>query len=167
MPSPIPGVVVIRVVPFLVLSSTYLGGAVIALAPGGPAPTPSFLTGGRGFTIATMVDSQRTQGEPLVYVDQSGNIWETAPWGFSTAQGFVSKSTDQGASFHIVSPNGLRPNPAPGGGGDSDIITDDHGNAYFADLEGLANVGVAVTNEGGKYWRVYYLTYYYSIEDYK
>ncbi len=91
--APIPGLYEVRVVPFLVIGSSYSGSAVLAFAPGGPTPNPSFLTGGIGFTTATIVDSQRTQGEPLVYIDQSGNIWETAPWGFSTAQGFVSKST--------------------------------------------------------------------------
>jgi len=163
--APIPGLYEVRVVPFLVIGSSYSGSAVLAFAPGGPTPNPSFLTGGIGFTTATIVDSQRTQGEPLVYIDQSGNIWETAPWGFSTAQGFVSKSTDQGASFHIVSPNGLRPNPAPSGGGDSDIITDDRGNAYFADLEGLADVGVAVTNDGGNSWRENFFTSAFPADD--
>ena len=47
----------------------------------------------------------------------------------------------------------MRPNPAASGGGDTDIITDDIGNAYFADLEGLAAVSVAVTNDGGNTWR--------------
>ena len=87
------------------------------------------------------------------HIDKYGNIWETGPWGFSTAQGFVAKSTDNGDTFHIVSPNGLRPNPAASGGGDTDIITDDIGNAYFADLEGLAAVSLAVTNDGGNTWR--------------
>jgi hypothetical protein len=163
--APIPGVYEIRVVPFLVFSSSYSGSAVLAFIPGGPVRNPIFLTGGIGFTTATIVDSQRTQGEPLVHIDQSGNIWETAPWGFSTAQGFVSKSTDGGTSFHIVSPNGLRPNPAPFGGGDSDIITDDKGNAYFADLEGLADVGVAVTNDGGNNWRENFFTSAFPADD--
>jgi hypothetical protein len=163
--DPTPGVYEVRVVPFLVIDSSYSGSAALAFTAGGPTRNPSFLTGGIGFTTASVVDSQRTQGEPLVYIDQSGNIWETAPWGFSTAQGFVSKSTDGGASFHIISPNGLRPNPAPGGGGDSDIITDDKGNAYFADLEGLADVGVAVTNDGGNNWRENFFTSPFPIDD--
>jgi hypothetical protein len=151
--SPQPGAYEVRVTPFLVTMSGYTGSAVLSFTNGGPIPNPTFPTGGIGFTTATIVDSQRTQGEPLVYVDQSGNIWETAPWGFSTAQGFVSRSTDSGASFHIVSPNGLRPNPSAAGGGDSDIRTDAKGTAYFADLEGLANIGVAVSNDGGNNWR--------------
>jgi hypothetical protein len=52
---------------------------------------------------------------------------------------------------------GLRPNPATGGG-DSDIITDNQGNAYFADLEGLLAVGVAVSNDQGNDWRENFLS---------
>lgn len=163
--NPIPGVYEVRVVPFLVVDSSYSGSASLAFTAGGPTPNPSFLTGGIGFSTATIADSQRTEGEPLVYVDQSGNIWETGPWGFSTAQGFVSKSTDGGTSFHIVSPNGLRPNPAPGGGGDSDIITDDKGNTYFADLEGLVSVGVAVSNDGGNNWRENFFSAQQPLDD--
>jgi hypothetical protein len=151
--NPIPGVYEVRVTPFLVIDSGYSGSAALTFTAGGPASNPSFPTGGIGFSTATIVDSQRTEGEPLVHIDQAGNIWESGPWGFSTAQGFVAKSTDSGASFHIVSPFGLRPNPAAAGGGDSDIITDDNGNAYFADLEGLVSVGVAVSNDGGNNWR--------------
>ena len=151
--SPLPGVYEARVTPFLVMASSYSGSAVVAFSNGGPVPNPTFATGGIAFGPATVVDPQRTEGEPLVHIDQFGNIWESGPWGFSTGQGFVAKSTDHGDSFHIVSPDGLRPNIVPVGGGDSDIITDDQGFAYFADLEGLGNVGVAVTNDGGNTWK--------------
>ncbi len=151
--SPTPGTYEARITPFLVTMSSYFGSAVLSVTSGGPVPNPTFPTGGIAFGPATIVDPQRTEGEPLVHIDQFGNIWESGPWGFSTGQGFVAKSTDQGASFHIVSPDGLRPNITPVGGGDSDIITDDQGFAYFADLEGLGNVGVAVTNDGGNNWK--------------
>ena len=151
--SPIPGLYEARITPFLVTMSSYSGSAVLSFTNGGPVTNPTFPTGGIAFGPATIVDPQRTEGEPLVHIDQFGNIWESGPWGFSTGQGFVAKSTDQGDSFHIVSPDGLRPNITPVGGGDSDIITDDHGFAYFADLEGLGNVGVAVTNDGGNNWK--------------
>jgi hypothetical protein len=153
-----PGVYEARTTPFMVTVSSYSGSAVLAFTNGGPVSNPTFPTGGINFAPATIVDAQRTEGEPLVHIDQAGNIWESGPWGFSTAQGFVAKSTDNGDSFHIVSPDGLRPNPAPGGGGDSDIITDDQGFAYFADLEGLANIGVAVTNDGGNNWRANFVS---------
>jgi len=156
--SPIPGAYEARVTPFLVTTSSYTGSAVLAFTNGGPVPNPTFPKGGINFAPAIIVDPQRTEGEPLVHIDQAGNIWESGPWGFSTDQGFVAKSTDNGDSFHIVSPIGLRPNPTPSGGGDSDIITDDQGFAYFADLEGLVNIGVAVTNDGGNNWRANFLT---------
>ncbi|HEV2118934.1 MAG TPA: post-COAP-1 domain-containing protein [Candidatus Bathyarchaeia archaeon] len=151
--SPIPGMYEARITPFLVTMSSYSGSAALSFTNGGPVPNPTFPTGGLSFGPATIVDPQRTEGEPLVHIDQFGNIWESGPWGFSTGQGFVAKSTDQGDSFHIVSPDGLRPNITPVGGGDSDIITDDQGFAYFADLEGLGNVAVAVTNDGGNNWK--------------
>jgi len=91
-----------------------------SVTSGGPVPNPTFPTGGIAFGPATIVDPQRTEGEPLVHIDRFGNIWESGPWGFSTGQGFVAKSTDHGDSFHIVSPAGVRPNASPVGGGDSD-----------------------------------------------
>src|SRR5438034_10518610 len=151
--SPQPALYEVRTVPFLVVTSGYTSSALLAFTTGGPTPNPSFPSGNISFGAHTIVDPQRTEGEPLVHIDHAGNIWESGPWGFSTAQGFVARSTDSGDSFHIVSPNGLRPNPAASGGGDSDIITDDQGNAYFADLEGLAAVGVAVSNNQGNIWR--------------
>ncbi|OLE74211.1 hypothetical protein AUG19_09495 [archaeon 13_1_20CM_2_54_9] len=163
--SPMPGVYEVRTVPFLVVASGYTGSALLAFTTGGPTPNPSFPTGGISFGAHTIVDPQRTEGEPLVHVDQAGNIWETGPWGFSTAQGFVARSTDNGDSFHIVSPAGLRPNPAPAGGGDTDIITDDQGNAYFADLEGLAHIGIAVSNDQGNSWRENFVAAMSPVDD--
>ncbi len=163
--NPMPGVYEVRTVPFLVVASGYTGSALLAFTTGGPTPNPSFPTGGISFGAHTIVDPQRTEGEPLVHIDQAGNIWETGPWGFSTAQGFVARSTDSGDSFHIVSPNGLRPNPAPAGGGDSDIITDDQGTAYFADLEGLAHIGVAVSNDQGNSWRENFVAAMSPVDD--
>src|SRR5207302_6236908 len=99
-------------VPFLDISTIYTGSALLAFTTGGPTPNPSFPTGGISFGAHTIVDPQRTEGEPLVHIDQAGNIWETVPWGFSTAQRIVARPTDNTNSFHIVSPNGLRPIPA-------------------------------------------------------
>jgi hypothetical protein len=163
--SPFPGSYEVRVSPFLVTASSYSGSASLSFTTGAPPPNPTFSPGGIAFGPATIVDPQRTEGEPLVHIDQAGNIWESGPWGFSTAQGFVARSTDHGASFHIVSPNGLRPNPAATGGGDSDIITDNQGNAYFADLEGLLAVGVAVSNDQGNNWRENFLSSAFPLDD--
>jgi hypothetical protein len=146
----------VRVVPFLIVSvptSKADGSATFVSQAGGPAPNPTRGTGGLAFGPATVIDAQRTEGEPLNHVDKYGHHWETGPWGFSTAQMFVHRSTDSGDQFNIVSPNGLRPNPTFAGGGDSDVTTDDQGFAYFADLEGLLQIGCGVSNDNGNTWR--------------
>ncbi len=141
-----------RVVPFLVVNSGYSGTAGFVSRPGGPTPNPERPTGGLLFAPATVIDAQRTEGEPINHIDKDGNYWESGPWGTSTQQAFIHKSVDGGDQFNIVSPIGLRPDLPPGGG-DTDIVTDDQGFAYFVDLEALINLGVAVSNDGGNTWR--------------
>ena len=145
----------VRVVPFLVVASDYSGSAGFVSQPGGPAPNPVRTTGGLAFAPpTTIVDPQRTEGEPLNHIDKDGNYWESGPYGFSTGQSFIHRSTDGGDQFNIVSFLGLRPNPnAVVGGGDTDLITDDQGFAYFIDLEGLVNLGCAVSNDNGNNWK--------------
>jgi Dockerin type I domain len=120
------------------------------------APAPSAVTrttGNMTFAPATVVDTQRTEGEPINHIDKDGNYWESGPWGFSTEQSFIHRSTDGGNQFNVVSPIGLRPNSPPGGG-DTDIKTDDQGNAYFVDLEGPGvDVDCSVSNDNGNTWR--------------
>jgi hypothetical protein len=116
-------------------------------------PKPSYSTWNAKFAPATVVDPQRTEGEPLVTVDADGNLWESGPWGFSTSMSFIHRSTDNGRSFNLVSAVGARPDGPPGGG-DSDVALDDQGFVYFADLEGaLDELGVSVSNDGGHNWR--------------
>jgi len=148
---PAPGVYEVRVVPFLVLGSDYQGSANLAFTSGGPVPNPTRPTGGIAFGPSTVADPVRTEGEPMIHVDLNGKIWESGPWGTSTQLSFVHRSTDGGDSFHLTSST-QRPD-APPGGGDTDIVTDDQGFAYFVDLEGLANLGAAVSNDGGNTWR--------------
>jgi hypothetical protein len=145
----------VRIVPFLITSVPSAkadGSATFVSQLGGPTPNPTRGTGGLAFGPATVVDAQRTEGEPVNHIDKDGHHWETGPWGFSTGQMFVHRSVDSGDQFNIVSPNGLRPNPSAAGGGDSDIATDDQGFAYFADLEGLAEIGCGVSNDNGNTW---------------
>ncbi|TMA03425.1 MAG: hypothetical protein E6J99_00285, partial [Methanobacteriota archaeon] len=149
---PVPGVYEVRVVPFLVVNSGYSGSATLTFTPGPPTPNPTRPTGGIAVGPSIVADPLRTEGEPMIHVDKDGNIWESGPWGTSTSQSFVHRSTDRGDSFHIVSPIEARPDPPPGGG-DTDIVTDDQGFAYFVDLEGLVNLGVAVSNDGGNTWK--------------
>lgn len=149
--TPPPGTYEVRVVPFLVIESGYNGTA--SLTVGGLVVNPVRPNGGIKFAPAVVADSQRTFGEPSIYRDTSGNVWASGPWGVSTTQSFLQKSTDNGDSYHVVSPVGLRPNNPPGGG-DTDLVTDDQGTAYFADLEGaFTNVGLGVSNDGGNTWK--------------
>ncbi len=144
----------VRVVPFLIASPTaqYNGTATFVSQAGGPAPNPVRSTNGLAFSPpATIVDAQRTEGEPLNYIDNDGNYWDSGPYGFSTGQSWVHRSTDGGNQFNIVSFAGLRPN-APPGGGDTDVVVDDQDDAYFVDLEGLAELSCAVSEDDGNNW---------------
>jgi len=143
----------VRVVPFLTAAATYNGSATFISQAGG-APNPPRSTGGLAFSpAATVIDGQRTEGEPVNWIDPlTGAYWESGPWGVSTQQSFIHRSTDGGNQFNIVSPIGIRPDPGPGGG-DTDIVTDDQGTAYFVDLESLLNLGCAVSNDNGNTWR--------------
>jgi hypothetical protein len=115
-------------------------------------PTINRVTSKTLYSPATVVDAQRTEGEPLNWFDKNGAYWESGPWGTSTQNSFIHRSTDNGLEFHIDSPAGLRPDPGPGGG-DTDIVTDDQGFDYFVDLEALVNLGTSVSNDNGNNWR--------------
>jgi hypothetical protein len=143
----------VRVVPFLVAAATYDGSATFVSQPGGPSNPPRG-TGGLAFSPpATAIDAQRTEGEPVNWIDpRNGAYWESGPWGIATQQSFVHRSVDGGDQFNIDSPIGTRPDAGPGGG-DTDIITDDQGFAYFTDLESLVNLDCAVSNDNGNSWR--------------
>jgi hypothetical protein len=119
----------------------------------GGTPTPRYVAGKLVFSPATVVDPQRTEGEPLNFLDPKSNTyWESGPWGITTQQSFIHRSTDNGLEFHVDSPTGLRPD-APPGGGDTDIAVDDQGNHYFVDLESLINLGTAVSHDNGNNWK--------------
>ena len=153
---PFPGGVLVEPATYTGVWSTS-GGPALG-TPGstssGTSATPSVkhVDGKLNFSPAIVVDPQRTEGEPLNFWDGAGNYWESGPWGTSTAQSFMHRSTDGGQEFHIDSPVGLRSDTPPGGG-DTDITVDDQGNAYFVDLEGLVNLGTSVSNDNGDTWR--------------
>jgi hypothetical protein len=115
-------------------------------------PTPTRSDGTIAFSPETIIDPQRTEGEPVNLVAPDGTYWESGPFGTSSQQSFVHRSTDNGLEFHTVSATQLRPD-APPGGGDTDLAVDDQGYAYFSDLEGLVNVGTSVSNDNGNTWR--------------
>ncbi|MDP9232078.1 MAG: hypothetical protein M3O73_04830 [Actinomycetota bacterium] len=119
----------------------------------GGTPIPRYVAGRLVFSPATVIDPQRTEGEPLNFLDPNSNTyWESGPWGTTTQTSFIHRSSDNGLEFHVDSPAGLRPD-APPGGGDTDIVVDDQGNHYFVDLEALVNLGTAVSNDNGNNWR--------------
>ena len=162
-----PGTYHLQVCPFqggvVAAPYDYTGSYAVSNAPvvGNPASTPANpigpptitrTTGKLQFGPATVVDAQRTEGEPLNWFDKNGVYWESGPWGTTMQNSFIHRSTDGGLEFHVDSPAGLRPDPGPGGG-DTDIITDDQGNDYFVDLEALVNLGTSVSNDNGNNWR--------------
>ncbi len=114
-------------------------------------PVASYGKWNAGFTPGTVVDAQRTEGEPVDLVDPDGNIWESGPWGTTTQLSFIHHSSNDGREFHLVSTTNTRPDAEPGGG-DTDLALDDQGNVYFADLEALTNFGTSVSHDGGMTW---------------
>ena len=119
----------------------------------GGTPTPTHVAGKLVFSPATVIDAQRTEGEPLNFIDPKTNdYWESGPFGTTTQMSLIHRSTDNGLEFHNDSPAGLRPDALPGGG-DTDIAVDDQGFHYFVDLEALLNLGTSVSNDNGNTWR--------------
>jgi hypothetical protein len=148
----------VRVVPFLVTNARADGVATFESVDGGRPPNPSRTDGGLGFGPSTVADLQRTEGEPLNFIHPGpagpGNSahWESGPFGTTTQQSWIHRSVDNGDQFNVVSPVGLRPNPPPGGG-DTDVVVDDQGVAYWTDLEALVNLDCSVSNDSGNSWR--------------
>lgn len=140
----------------------FIDDVAVTGTPGSPAPSPTPtktatatntpLPANFSFGPATVVDPQRTEGEPVNWFAKDGSYWESGPYGTSTQLSFIHRSTDNGNQFNIVSAVGLRPDPPPGGG-DTDIVTDDQGAVYFVDLEALVNLGCAVSNDNGNNWQ--------------
>jgi hypothetical protein len=114
-------------------------------------PVASYGNWNARFSSATVVDPQRTEGEPLNVSLPDGTIWESGPWGTTTQNSFIHRSTNDGQEFHLVADTGLRPDLPPGGG-DTDIALDDQGTVYFSDLEALTNFGTAVSHDSGMTW---------------
>jgi uncharacterized repeat protein (TIGR01451 family) len=148
----------VRVVPFLVTDARADGLAVFESVVGGDPPNPPRDDGALRFGPSTIADLQRTEGEPLNFIDPGGPgpgdsaHWESGPFGTTTQQSWIHRSVDDGDQFNVVSPVGLRPNPPPGGG-DTDVVVDDQGVAYWTDLEALVNLDCSVSNDDGNSWR--------------
>jgi len=154
---PFPGALVVDPTTYTGTYSVTNGPVTDVQTPGsiaggaGATPTPKRVAGRLTFAPATVVDAQRTEGEPLNFIDKDGNYWESGPFGTTTQNSWIHRSVD-GLDYHVDSPAELRPDLPPGGG-DTDIVVDDQGYAYFTDLEGLVNLGNSVSNDSGKTWR--------------
>jgi uncharacterized repeat protein (TIGR01451 family) len=148
----------VRVVPFLVTNVHADGVAVFETQAGGRPPNPVRADGGLRFGPSTIADLQRTEGEPLNFIDPGTSApgdsvhWESGPFGTTTQQSWIHRSVDNGDQFNVVSAVGVRPNPPPGGG-DTDVVVDDQRVAYWTDLEALANLDCSVSNDNGNSWR--------------
>ena len=144
----------------------FRGGRVLAVAGVAGDPNTYYfgaVAGGvwkttdAGLTWAPLTDQTSIMSVGAIAVAPSDANVIYAGTGESCIRGNISygdgmyKSVDAGDSYHIDSV-GLRPDPPPGGG-DTDVVTDDQGFAYFVDLEALVNLGVAVSNDGGNSWR--------------
>jgi hypothetical protein len=139
------------VIPFTVVATQFTATATFISNDGGGI-LPARTSGGISFGPSTVVDFQRTEGEPINYIDRAGHDWVSGPFGTSTQLSFIQRSNDGGDQFNVVSPLGIRPTPPPGGG-DTDIAVDDQGYDYFTDLEGLVKIEASVSNDDGQTWR--------------
>src|SRR5437879_10315971 len=133
----------------LVIALLIACAATLWLTPAGAASkTPAF---GR----EVIADHQRVTGEPSIAMDSQDRIYVSAPFGFSTTASYVWRSTDHGASFHLVpgnlSPFG-KPNVTCVGGGDSGLAIDTANRLYFVDLQGLTDVSNSVSSDQGATW---------------
>jgi hypothetical protein len=105
------------------------------------------------FSHAVIVDEQRPGFEPDVKVDSAGTIYSSIPFGFSTTQSFVWSSRDHGNSYQLT-PGNIGPGKPTtcAGGGDTDLFLDAANSLYFSDLQGLTNISVSRSDDGGATW---------------
>lgn len=105
------------------------------------------------FSHAVVVDEQRPGFEPDVKVDGKGVIYSSVPFGFSTTQSFVWSSRDHGNSYQLT-PGNIGPGKPTtcAGGGDTDLFLDSKNALYFSDLQGLTNISVSMSTDGGATW---------------
>jgi hypothetical protein len=107
-----------------------------------------------GFSHAVIVDQQRPGFEPDVKVDGNGTVYSSVPFGFSTTQSFVWSSRDHGNSYQLT-PGNIGPGKPSTcvGGGDTDLFLDSANALYFSDLQGLTNISVSKSTDGGASWQ--------------
>ncbi len=106
------------------LPQSYDGKLTLRATPkaAGEENLPSDPAQGLGFTASVPADPQRDEAEPLIEIDNDGNIYTCGPTGFSTASDYAQISTDGGDQFHLLGepPRGQQ---GSGGGGDCGLAT--------------------------------------------
>ncbi|HEV8361152.1 MAG TPA: sialidase family protein [Candidatus Thermoplasmatota archaeon] len=128
-----------------------------------------------GFLPEVSIDPGHRGGEPSIVADLDNNYYVSAPSGFvstvfnsvidptllpaqgpANRQSFIWKSSDQGASWNLLT---ITPPPLPPlrgdlviGGADTDLAVDACNTVYFTDLW-LGNIGVSHSDDGGATWQ--------------
>src|SRR5256714_13022420 len=103
------------------LPQNYSGQLVVTAAAGEPS-LASAPAAGLQFSAAVPADNQRDESEPLMEIDNAGNIYTCGPTGFSNAADYAQVSTDGGDQYHLLGtpPRGQQ---GAGGGGDCGLAT--------------------------------------------
>src|SRR6201984_3725303 len=135
----------------VVLCLLIIGSALLLRRP----PVAQAASKTPSFGPEVIVDHQRVTGEPSISIDSQGRVYVSAPFGFSTTASYVWRSTDHGASFHLV-PGNLSPYGKPNvqcvAGGGSGLAIDSANRLYFVDLQGLTDVSNSVSSDQGATW---------------
>lgn len=156
-----------RIVLAISAALALISAAFPAAGPRPAAAATSAAGGPIAFGPTTVVDHQRTAGEPGIKICGPSGTWSfgncgsnspyaTAPWGFSTTTSFVWRSEDQAHTFKLVPSNSTtgKPDVCPGGG-DTDIAvspgaTQSSDYLNFVDLQALTNFSSGVSSNGGQ-----------------
>ena len=142
-----------RVVPFLTARRCDVQrDGDVRLAGRRPGAEPARSTGGLAFSPpATIVDAQRTEGEPLNYIDRTATTGIPARTASAPAsRGSTARPTAATSSTSSASPASGRTRRPAAVTRTSWSTT--RATAYFVDLEGLAELSCAVSEDNGNNW---------------
>src|SRR3954447_6033277 len=134
--------------------------AIAALAAGASLPAAAGSSGvAPGFGVPRIVDPIHVYGEPdIAQNPKTGAIHASGPQGTGSQRSIWNVSVDNGDSYRIVQnlPTSTYPTAAVPtksaialGGGDTDIVFDRAGKAYFTDLAALLCFSSVTTADDG------------------
>jgi hypothetical protein len=105
------------------------------------------------FSHPVIVDEQWPGFEPDVAPSADGTIYTSTPQGFVGTISPVWSSRDGGNSYQMVPGNLFSGKQSTCvGGGDTDLYTDPGNELYFSDLQGLTNITISASADGGATW---------------